>query len=216
MKVPQVVKRVLKEADKHSPIPMYYDFSMEEEEKALFDEVIKPSKAYLEFGMGGSTLRALRKSNAIVYSIDSSSEWLDLMREYTLVRQTENKRLFLYHVGIGKTGKWGKPEGDDSRELFPNYSASIFSAINKETIDTVLVDGRFRVACTLKTILECHGNDGLQIMIHDFWRREAYHVVLKYLDELRSANQLGVFKVKEDIALEALSQDYEKYKYIPV
>jgi hypothetical protein len=182
-------------------------------EIALFDKTIEEAKVYLEFGMGGSTFRALLKSRAKVYSIDSSLEWLAAMRQYFLIRFLEKKRLFLFYVDVGPTKEWGVPVGTGSSYLFPDYSARIFQLIKKETVDTVLVDGRFRVACTLKTILECHANDKLLILIHDFWNRPHYHIVLKYLCEVERADTLGLFVINTNLDLNAVAQDYETYKY---
>jgi hypothetical protein len=186
---------------------------MSPEEKALFDKRVKNSRYYLEFGMGGSTFRVLQKSEAKVYAIDSSTEWISLMREYRQIRNMEKKgRLSLFHVDIGPTRVWGRPINEDHKEKFPDYSSQIFNLIDKNKVDTVLIDGRFRVACALKTILECYQNENLQIIIHDFWNREEYHVVLKYLDSIAKADSLGVFNIKSDIDLNAISQEYDQYK----
>lgn len=108
---------------------------------------------------------------------------------------------------------WGAPANNDNRDLFPGYSSQPFQLIDKSKIDTVLIDGRFRVACALSTILECHNNPGLKILIHDFWNRPHYHVLLNYLDESASAFTLGLFAIKKDIALDEVRDEYENYKY---
>ena len=136
------------------------------------------------------------------------------MREYWQIRRMERKgKLFLFHVDIGPTAGWGKPIDNDQREKFPNYSSDIFNLIDKESVDTVLIDGRFRVACALKTILECYQNKNLQIIIHDFWVREHYHVLLKYFDIIDRADSLGVFNIKNNIDLKSIMEEYELYKY---
>ena len=78
-----------------------------------------------------------------------------------------------------------------------------------------MIDGRFRVACTLKTISECYKNRDLEILIHDFWDREEYHILLKYLHEVDRADTLGVFVIKTNFDLIAIMKDYDLYKYIP-
>ena len=78
-----------------------------------------------------------------------------------------------------------------------------------------LIDGRFRVACTLKLILECHKNSDLKILIHDFWDREEYHVVLRYLDIVDKADTIGLFSIKEPVDLESVRTDYGAYKVNP-
>ena len=93
-------------------------------------------------------------------------------------------------MNIGPTRKWVYTESNNCRPLFPSYSASIFEAIDTRAIDFALVDGRFRIACTLKIILGCHVNNTLEIAIHDFWHRENYHLVLKYLNVVDRADSL--------------------------
>lgn len=215
-KVKNILKIIFNEIDKHLPWPFLYPFRMTKKERKLFDKTVKKSKMYLEFGMGGSTFRALQNSRATVYSIDSSYDWIKFMRQYLFIRNMEKKRLSLIHIDIGSTQEWGYPIGDNSKEQFPNYSASIFALIEKKTLDTVFIDGRFRVACILKTILDCYSIDNLVIMIHDFWDREYYHTVLKYLDEVDSAETLGVFLIKKGLDINTIKKDYETYKYNPL
>jgi len=213
-KIKKGIKSVITKIDKKLSKAIFYSFIMSPSEKKLFDKTIRNSKNYMEFGMGGSTFRVLQKSNANVYSIDSSTDWISLMREYKQIRKMEKeRRLSLFHVDIGPTKEWGRPVGDDNKEKFPNYSSYIFNLINKDTIDTVLIDGRFRVACALKTILKCHQNMNFQIIIHDFWNREQYHVLLKYFDEIDKVESLGVFKIKNNINLNSIKEEYELYKY---
>jgi hypothetical protein len=214
-KLKRKFKNLRKKLDIYAPNPSFYSFIMSKAEVELFDRTIINSKAYLEFGMGGSTFRALQKSKAKIYSIDSSRDWIKQMRKYLYIRYMEWGRLKLFHTYIGPTKEWGVPTGDEFRDSFPNYSARIFKLIEKESIDTVLVDGRFRVACTLKTILECHNNASLKILIHDFWNRAQYHIVLKYLIAVSRADTLGVFEIKKDIDLDQVKQDYDNYKFNP-
>lgn len=215
MSIKATLNKIITKIDKRVPYPMFYSFVMTENEKKLFDKTIQNSSYYLEFGMGGSTFRTLQKSKAIVYSIDSSLEWISLMREYFFINKLENKRLKLFHVDIGPTEEWGYPAGNNFNNLFPNYSAEIFNLIPKKIIDTILIDGRFRVACTLKSILECHENNNIKILIHDFWNRPHYHIVLKFLEEINSVDKLGVFKIKENFDLEDLKTEYDNFKFDP-
>src|SRR5690606_24906756 len=151
-----------------------------------------------------------------VYCIESSKDWISMMREYWWIRSMEKKRLAVFHVDIGPTKEWGIPNGEECKELFPNYSGIIYNVIPKENIDTILVDGRFRIACTLKAIQECNSNPNLQILIHDFSIRPNYHMILEYLDEVESADTLSVFKIKENIDYGQVMEAYEKYKYLPI
>jgi hypothetical protein len=188
---------------------------MSNNEKVLFDRSIKTSRNYLEFGIGGSTIRAIQKSNANIYTVESSPEWIAYWRKYFIIRYFENKRLFIFPVDIGPTCKLGYPESDDFKHPFHSYSSSIFESIDANELDMALVDGRFRVACILKIILECHNNSNLKILIHDFWNRKNYHVALKYLDVVDKVDTIGLFSIKNNVNLISVEADYEAYKDIP-
>ena len=216
MSLKKKVKKVLMKLDRYSPKPSLYSIRMTQKERELFDRKIRNSAAYLEFGMGGSTFRALQKSNTKVYCIESSKDWISMMREYWWIRSMETERLAVYHVDIGPPKEWGIPSSEESKELFPNYSGIIYNMIPKKNIDTILIDGRFRVACALKAILECNSNSNLQILIHDFSIRPNYHIVLEYLDEVETADTLSVFKIKEKLDYDLVREAYEKYKYLPI
>ena len=209
------IKQAIKRLDQFSPYPIFYPFRMSKNEIAVFDKSIKGSKHYLEFGLGGSSLRAIQKSKAIIYTVESSPEWIDYMRKYFAIRFFEKKRLNIFPVNIGPTGDWGFPESDNSTGLFEAYSSSIYKSIDKKSVDLALIDGRFRVACVLKLIIECHENPKLRMLIHDFWDREQYQSVLKYLDVISRADTIGLFSIKKNIDLDAVRADYEAYKLNP-
>lgn len=209
------VKNIIRRLDKLSPYPLLYPFVMSHDEKIVFDKAISKSHHYLEFGLGGSSLRVLQKSKAKIYTVESSPEWIIQMRKYALLRCFENKRLYIFPVNIGPTRDWGYPESDNDQDLFEAYSSSIFEAIDRKSIDLALVDGRFRVACTLKIILSCYENKQLKILIHDFWNRQQYHIVLKYLDVVKKADTIGLFTIKNNVDIESVQNDYESYKLNP-
>jgi len=214
-KINELKQKVFNVREENPSPPSSYTFVMSESEKELFDKTTVDAEVYLEFGSGGSTIRVLEKTKALVYSVESSREWIKKMREYEFIRYAQRKRLLLFHANIGPTKELGYPDGLDSKDLFPRYSATIFKKLRKKKIDTVLIDGRFRVACAMKTILECHNNERLRILIHDFWNREVYHILLRYLAETDRADTLGVFAIKKNIDLNSAREIYEQYKFDP-
>lgn len=207
---------ISKALDKFSPYPLFFPFIMSKKEKSIFDKAVKESRHYIEFGLGGSTIRALQKSKTIIYTVESSADWIKYMRAYLFVSFFEKKkRLTIFPVNIGPVRDWGYPASADFKDSFESYSSDIFRFIDSKLIDLVLVDGRFRVACTLKTILECHENKNMRILIHDFWSRPHYHVVLKYLSTVNRADTIGLFSIKEDVDLKSAEKDYAAYKFDP-
>lgn len=215
MNLKAAAKTALKKLDRLSPYPLLYPFVMSEKEKAIFDKAIKRSRHYLEFGLGGSTLRAIQRSKAMIYTVESSAEWIHDMREYRIVRHAERVRLCIFPVDIGPVVQWGFPGSDTVKHAFEAYSSKFFQSFDSRMIDLVLVDGRFRVACALKTVLACRDNDTITILIHDFWDRPYYHVVLKYLDTIDRVDTLGVFSIKKEVDLRSAANDYELYKGTP-
>jgi cystathionine beta-lyase family protein involved in aluminum resistance len=215
MKLLQLFKNTVRALDKNSPWPLCYPFLMTKNEKRLFDRKLKEAKHYLEFGLGGSTLRALQHSNVHVYAVESSLDWISYMRQYRFLRRFENNRLTIHHVDIGPTGNFGFPASDQGQDCFADYSSSIYKIIDHKKIDLAIIDGRFRVACVLKLILTCHDNEKLDILFDDFWHRERYHPVLKYLDTKEKADSMGLFTIKKDLDLQQVNEDYQAYKLNP-
>jgi hypothetical protein len=187
---------------------------MKEEEIDVLSKYLKSSKHYLEFGLGGSTILALKHSKARVYAVDSDSVWVKRIMQFWLVRFYSLYRLKIYHVNIGQTKEWGFPLSEEKSATFPDYSSDVFKKLKSRKIDLVLIDGRFRVACALQTIINCYKNQKLTILIHDFYTRPQYHTLLKYITEIEKTADLGVFVIKRDINLQQVFLDYEHYKYI--
>lgn len=215
MKLKAAAKKALMKLDQFSPRPIFYPFIMSRGEKAVFDETIKRASHYLEFGMGGSTLRAIQKSDAVIYTVESSPGWVAHMRGYASIKRSEKTRLHIFPVEIGPVGNWGYPTSDDFKDRFESYSSEVFRSINPELVDLALIDGRFRVACALKVILECHANKRIEIMVHDFWERSHYHLLLRYLDVVKRIDSLALFSIKQDVDLNLVKKDYDEYKFKP-
>lgn len=155
----------------------------------------------------------LELTNAEIFSVESDLFWINnLKSNYLINKSVENGRLHLQYIDIGNVEEWGFPINDDKIEDFYKYSSDIFNIVIKDKVDTVFIDGRFRVACTLKSIIELHNDP--TIIIHDFINRNGYHIVLKYLDIIDSVNTLYIFKVKKNININDVITDYDKYKYI--
>lgn len=208
-------RRIKHFLDLYSPYPVLYPLHMSDNEAEFFERSIRNSSNYLEFGLGGSTLRALQKTKGRVSTVESNPVWIAFMRRYIVFRYFENRRLSVFHVDIGPTLPWGFPKFHKYKKRFPAYSSKVFESIDGEGVDTVFIDGRFRVACTLKVILECYKNEELRILIHDFWNRKEYHILLKYLDSRGKVETMGLFSIKHNINLVSVAADYEAYKTNP-
>lgn len=191
-----------------------YPIALSDLEKEFLVKSISGSKSYLEFGSGGSTFLALTKTDIpLVVSVESDMAWLNHLRKWDCITKNEAaKRLRFLHVNIGKTGDWGVPVEPDKKDLFPDYSAAPFRPGAKTKFDSVFIDGRFRVACALQTILHCDANT--KILMHDYTFRLHYHVILQFLDIVDVVDTMVLFRLKSDISKKEVLAMYDEYKYI--
>ena len=192
--------------------PEYYPISLSKNEQNILCKYYSKTRNCLEFGSGGSTFLALLNSDCFVYSVESDKFWIDYLKSYKIINTSENKRLKLIYADIGETGAWGYPLNNDNTEKFTNYHEKVFENFNAKEIDMVFVDGRFRVACVLSTILHC--SDNIDILIHDYTFREEYHVVEEFLDLINTVDSLCIFKIKNNIDKEKVRKLYKQYKLV--
>ena len=73
MKIDRALKKIIKKIDQSLAKPHFYSFIMSKDERSLFDKNVVDSKNYLEFGMGGSTIRTLIKSNANIFLLTQAT-----------------------------------------------------------------------------------------------------------------------------------------------
>ena len=193
--------------------PDEFPVELTEDEESTLRRYLSKSKNYLEFGSGGSTFFAIKNSNTNIFSVESDEKWLDYLRSYKVIYETEQtKRLQFFPIYIGPTKEWGYPVNDDYKDNFPKYSSEVFSKINNDKIDTILIDGRFRVACTLQSILNCKNTK--YIIIHDYPNREYYHVLEKFMDIVEVVDKLAIFKIHKKISSKDIENMYEEYKFV--
>jgi hypothetical protein len=172
---------------------------MTKTEQEMFVSYLKNTYFLLEFGCGGSTALAGAIGVEKIASVDSDPAWLT---KVSGTAELQGKTFIPFHVDIGPTGAWGTPSDTTQASKWPKYYTSVWSRLS-ETPDLIFVDGRFRVACILYSLLKCEANS--IYVIHDFWNREHYHCVLEFLDCVDKADTLGVFKAKQTIDWRALA-----------
>lgn len=179
-------------------------------ERNFFKESLQNSRHYFEFGSGGSTVWAVNQG-LTVYGVESDQLWVNGLKKKL------GERCQVKAVDIGPTGDWGYPVSLKNTDLFASYSKAIFN--HSLDFDLVLVDGRFRVACVVSaiqhTLQHAEKSEDKRIFIHDFWNRPVYHVVLEFLDSVKTVESAGLFKVKKNIDRERLAQVWEKYAEQP-
>lgn len=151
-----------------------------------FREQLAKARNYLEYGSGGSTILANQMVTNLV-SVDSDASFLaDVRRK--LEENDRRAMAKLIHVNIGLTQHWGmpvftKPTRRRVRrwEQYAKAPWRYFRTIGQQP-DLVLVDGRFRVACVLESLLSLSPLSETQILLDDYVGRPYYTVVEKYAD----------------------------------
>ena len=167
----------------------------------FFHEILSKADAYLEFGIGNSTLFALDHQNlGCVKGIESSKQWLEMVvKDPSVSAGMATGRLELVHVDIGPTKDAGYPRGDSDKVKWKDYSNQTFSSCGQAAQHrVVLVDGRFRVACFLKMLKSMAPEDlkRTQILIHDYGRQE-YHVIEEFAELVEVHKRLALFHGKK-------------------
>ncbi len=162
----------------------------------------------LEFGCGGSTLVAARQVRRIV-SVDSDPVWLSKVQADIAGEAVE---FTPYHADIGPVGEWGYPTDESRIRDWPRYHTQIWRSMSGSP-DAVLIDGRFRVACLLQSIIHCKPD--CVFLFHDFRDRPHYHGVLNHVDVLTRVDTLAVLRAKGQVDGKAVLHDLFDHYLIP-
>ncbi len=188
------------------------NIAMKDEEIKLLCSVLDCTKTYVEFGSGGSTCLSASIVEKVVFSVDSSQEWLDKVA-YNCQDDTNKAKLRLIYADIGPTVSWGWPENPSQRDRWPNYHEKIWTDPASRDADTYLVDGRFRMACFMQSII--HGRPDSVILIHDFLSRPEYDSVHLVAREIARAGELSAFIRKSDYNTAEVERLLELHRFDP-
>jgi hypothetical protein len=172
--------------------PVLLEGAMPHEETVFLRRQLRRARSYLEFGAGGSTLLALSQGVPHVVSVESDARLAGYL-ESVAISSPSN---YTCHVPtMNAISAWGFPvhEGDLT-ELGRAYA---HAAEGLSGFDTVLIDGRFRVACALAVATKVTGKTTL--MIDDYGDREHYEVVERYLGPPRMKGRLAIFTLRPPV-----------------
>ena len=151
-----------------------------------FRDQLRKARNYLEYGSGGSTILANQMVTNLV-SVDSDASFLaDVRRKLS---ETDRRAMAkLIHVNIGLTVDWGmpvftKPTPRRVRrwEEYAKAPWRYFRTIGQQP-DLILVDGRFRVACVLESLLCLSPLSETKILLDDYIDRPEYSVIEQFAD----------------------------------
>ena len=180
----RTAKVVIGNRMRHFDVPSEPHF--DEESTRYFRQELAKARNYLEYGSGGSTVLANQMVNNLV-SVDSDASFLADVRKK--LSQADRRAMSkLIHVNIGLTVDWGmpvfrKPTRRRVRrwEEYAKAPWRYFRTIGQQP-DLILVDGRFRVACVLESLLSLSPLSETKILLDDYVGRPEYSVVEQFAD----------------------------------
>lgn len=163
-----------------------------------YKRLLAECRSYLEFGSGGSTLLAARLEKPTL-SVECDRFFAASVRKAIGVA----KAVEVIDVSIGLTREWGHPvftrPTPERLKRWRRYSEAPFVKIAERGVfpDFVLVDGRFRRACALRTAAAAAAAGmPVTIMIDDYLDgRDHYHSVEKFLGAPRKVGRAGIFEI---------------------
>lgn len=170
---------------------------MDEEGRALLETRLAEATCLLEYGAGGSSMTAVRLQVPTIISVESDADFLAATAAAVRASATRTA-LIGHHADIGPTRDWGNPADRSKTHLWPRYCSEIWARIARERLpqpDLVLIDGRFRVACLLATLLM--GQPGTRILFDDYFDRPAYHRVEAWAMPITRAGRMAEFIVPD-------------------
>lgn len=174
----------------------------------LYKSILADCSLYGEYGCGKSTLWVARNTNADIYSVDTSLEWVHKVKDILL---PEKDLEGLVWVDLGEVGSWGTPISYINRRNIADYVNSPWSRGSRKP-DTVLIDGRFRVACFLSSLL--HSEPGTKIMFDDYADRKKYHIAEEYCQVEDRCGRQALFVVPSNIDKSAVESELNKFYYV--
>ena len=182
---------------------------------AYFREQLARTRNYLEYGSGGSTVFASKLVQLLV-SVDSDAHFLAAVRDRLAADDAVNglrgyRRAVtkLMHVNIGPTVDWGIPAFKrlTARRVrrWQAYSSAPWRYLQsiRQQPDLILIDGRFRVACVLESLLNLSPATEAQILVDDYLTRPHYHVIERFA-EVEMAGRMAVVRPRLRDRSEAL------------
>jgi hypothetical protein len=171
----------------------------------LFKFYLKNCKLYFEYGVGMSTRWVIENSNSQIIAVDTDKDWIDFVNV-----ELGSDRANLIWVNLGDLIKWGRPNSYKYREYFIDYISGVWNF--KEQADVILIDGRFRVACFLYSLLRSKA--GSILVFDDYFDRPWYHIIEEVITPDDRCGRQAIFKVHEDYDIKLTKDLLSKFLYV--
>lgn len=174
-------------------------------DSALFKQVALGAAVYGEYGVGQSTRWVYARTGAAIRAADTSQAWIE-----RTAAGMDPSRVDLHHVDLGPVGDWGRPTSYARRDRFDDYFEYIWQG--ERLPDAVLIDGRFRVACFLTSLLR--SAPGTKLVFDDYMDRPYYHVVEEILARQEVCGRQALFVTDEAVNRADAQALLEKFRYV--
>jgi hypothetical protein len=178
----------LQSGDPHLPSP----------ERECFYAELKVCRTYLEYGSGGSTLAALRMVPCVV-SVENDRAFHRAVT--SKARSLSTGDYFPIFVNTGRTIEWGEPTVQRRtalrRWLWRRYAIAPWITIERNRLspDLIFIDGRFRVACALESMLRLPSNSRCRILLDDVEQYNgAYLSIFEFAEEIEQHGRAVIFR----------------------
>ena len=171
---------------------------MELEGINLLDSFMKKTKIYLEYGSGGSTIMAANLNISEIHTIDSDFSFMMAVKTKAL-KINSKLNLQLHYCDIGPVREWGNPIDTSKATSWSHYCIAGWKDFLDSQIspDLILIDGRFRVASFLASLL--FGSPNCTILFDDYFGRSQYQVVEDYITHIERAGRMACFRIPQVI-----------------
>lgn len=163
----------------------------------------------LEYGSGGSTVVAAELPGKVIFTVESDAGWMADLQGWFDANPTPSAPI-LHHADIGPTKAWGAPKSEASFRLWPGYPNSVWERADFQAPDIVLIDGRFRLACLLTTLLRI--TKATVVLVDDYRKRPAYHTIEDLVAPSRMIGRMAQFDLEpKSLPMDRLSWLIDAY-----
>jgi hypothetical protein len=186
---------------------------LDEEGLKIFSNECVGRKVYLEYGSGGSTVFACNRMKIpTIISIESDKNFVNLIN--SLCDRDATQGVAILHADIGEVLDWGVPKDKAGISEYWRYMSMPWDVakINKLDPDLIFIDGRFRVASFLYSIL--NAKKGTIILFDDYIDRPEYHIAQKFAVLHSIHGRMAKFVVNNQNDLPNLVKHIAKYSII--
>ena len=156
------------------------------------EQALESAQVYLEFGTGGSTNLTANFPHLSVASIGSDWNVLRTIRFLIAEKGAKERTAFLF-ADLGPIGENGFPLDESAFHGWHRYALSPWLHCKAHGLvpDLVLIDGRFRRACLLASMI--FSAPGTRILFDDYFDRPHYHTVEKHLKPVQGMERMAEF-----------------------